>query len=52
MSRAFYLSLKSTNKPVVIYIHENMHNPAGCIETPSGKVLKLSERNLTCKKKA
>lgn len=52
MSHSIYLSPKVTNKPTLIFIRTNCHNQNGCIETPSGKVLKLSERNLTCKKKA
>lgn len=41
MSQAIYLSQKAANKPALIFIKVNQHNPNGWIEKPNGKAIKL-----------
>ncbi|WP_085247407.1 hypothetical protein [Gilliamella mensalis] len=43
MSHAIYLSPKVANKPVLIYIQINNHNPKGWVEKPNGHVIKLHQ---------
>ena len=41
MSKAIYLSSKSSNTPAVIYVRVNQHNPAGWVEKTNGQTIKL-----------
>lgn len=41
MSKAIYLSPKSSQTSAVIYIRVNQHNPCGWVEKSNGQTIKL-----------
>ncbi|OCG20554.1 MULTISPECIES: hypothetical protein [unclassified Gilliamella] len=43
MSHVIYLSSKVANKPALIFIQINNHNPKGWVEKPNGQAIKLHQ---------